>query len=56
MKTQQDIITDYVKLDLELMNDVHRRIQELLRHEQIIEDRKKKINKLKRRIWIQNGM
>lgn len=46
----------YNQLDLDLIYDIHHQLQELIKHKQIVEDRKNKINKLKQKLWIQNGM
>ena len=55
-KTEYDILENYNKLDLSMIVDVQAKIEELLRHQILLDNRKKKINKLKEKIWIQNGM
>lgn len=46
-KNEYDLLMSYNQLDLDMIYDIQRQIQELLKHKQIVEDRIKKINKLK---------
>jgi uncharacterized protein with ATP-grasp and redox domains len=56
MRSEQDLRIMYNMIDFKIINNLHREIQELLKHKMLIENRKKKINKLKEKIWTQNGM
>jgi hypothetical protein len=50
VKSEHDLLMSYNQLDLDMIYNLHRQIQELLKHKQIIEDRKKKIDKLRQNI------
>ena len=56
MTKSEHLIRMYNMLDFKIINDVHRDIQDLLKHQILLDNREKKINKLKQKIWIQNGM
>jgi len=57
MKTTLDHLNDKNRrIDFDSTNKLLLRIQELLKHQEFLENREKKINKLKQKIWIQNGM
>ena len=56
MKDEHNLMMMYNMLDFKIVNEVHRDIQNLLKHQILLDNRKKKINKLKEKLWIQNGM
>ena len=48
MKGDEEILREnYVRLDVDMVNELHRKIQELLYHQQLMKDRRKKIDKLR---------
>ena len=50
MKSEQEILIEYNKLDLSMIIDVQIEIEKLLKHQMLLDNRKKKINKLKNNI------
>lgn len=52
MGKEYDIMMKYNKLDLEMINSLHKQIQELLKHQITMDNRKRKIKKICGRLAI----